>query len=237
MVLPAGRWGLIVPMVLIALGIFAATVSVVAYHPLSAFALRQREWDQRTTTDELTGLQNRRQIVERLAAELNRAVRSGQPLSCALVDIDGFREVNDKFGQEAGDSVLRTVANLIAESCRQYDTAGRYGGEEFLVILPAAELDDAARAAERLRRRIESGQFACHGQSFTVTVSVGLTQADIGATETTDVLIARASKALECAMTEGRNRVSALATLALVERTVTPPPAPSAPPGRSPVRV
>jgi len=229
MLLAIGRLGLVVSAVVIMLAIFAAVTAVVVYQPLKAVTVREQEMTHRTTTDALTGLQTRHQILERLSAELNRAIRSGQPLSCAVVDIDHFREINNRFGEAAGDSVLRSVGNLIAQCCRQYDTAGRYDAEDFLVILPAAEMDDAARAAERLRRRIEASEFACHGEGFKVTVSIGVTQVDIYAGETMDVLIARAYKALERARAEGRNRLSALTTLAFVERAI--PPAPTPPPG------
>jgi len=221
----AGRAGLILPAALILSAVFAAVAWVVGYQPWQMLLQCENKLIRLETIDEMTGLQTRPCILERLVVEINRAMRGGQPLSCALVDIDHLRQTNSRFGQAAGDSVLRWVGNLIAESCRQYDSAGRYGGEEFLVILPDTEMDDAARATERLRRRIEQGQFACHGEGFTVTVSIGVTQYDLGASETADVLIARANNALENAKVEGRNRVSALATLAFVERASTPVPA------------
>jgi diguanylate cyclase (GGDEF)-like protein len=213
-----GRLGWVVPV---------AVAMVVVFVILANSMARGagREPAATALADQLKGLQARQQIVERLSVELNRAMRSGERLSCALVGIDGFREIADKFGRAAADSVRRTVGNLIAESCRQYDSAGYYDDERFLVVLPVTELDNAARACERLRRRIEAGQFACHGEGLTVTISTGVTQADVDAAETADVLIARADKALERATNEGRNRVSALATLAFVERTATPIPA------------
>jgi len=222
----AGRWRLALPIGLMTLALFVAVAYVVAFQPMQAVLRREQELERLARTDELTGLQTRQQIFDRLSAELNRAIRNGEALSCALVDIDGLRQINEKFGQAAGDSVLRSVGAVIGESCRLYDTAGRYGGEEFLIVLPATEMDDAARVADRLRRRVEERQFACHGQGFTVTVSIGVTLADVLAGETADVLISRANKALERAKTDGRNRVSAVATLALVEQTTTRTPTP-----------
>ena len=211
--------------VLGALGVGAAFVlvaAVVACAPLKALAAREEDLERLRTTDEMTGLHTRRHVIERLSVELKRSLRTGESLSCALLDIDGFREINEKLGQDGGDSVLRSIGRVIQDSCRRYDTAGRYDSEEFLIVLPGAELDNAARMADRLRRRIEATQFACHGQGFSVTVSIGVAQADIYAAETQDVLIARAVKAVERAAAEGRNRVAALATLAFVEHASTP---------------
>jgi len=202
--------------------LLGAVSYAMVYQPLRVLDQCRHRLDRMNITDDLTGLLNRTSILMRLEAELNRAWRSGEPLSCALVNIDGFRKINEQFGLEAGDSVLRTVGNLIAESCRQYDAAGRYGGEEFLLVLPSAELDNAARAAERLRRRIETSEFACHGQGFHVTVSIGVAQADLNVLETPDALTGRANEARERARREGANRVSAVATLAFVEHAAAP---------------
>jgi len=224
--LAVGQWGVAAPVGLVTLGIFAVVAHAVGYQPGRTLFQREQELAQLVKTDELTGLQTRQHILERLSAELNRAMRSGESLSCALVRIDGFREINEKFGQAAGDSVLRSVGSLIAESCRQYDAAGRSGGEEFLIVLPTTEIDDAGRVADRLRRRVAERQFACHGEGFAVTTSIGVTQADVYAADTVDVLVSRANKALERARAEGGNRVSALTTQAFVERTVTQTPTP-----------
>lgn len=226
--LQTDRLGVVVVAAVGVLAILAAVAYLVVHRPRRALLLHEQELARLAITDDLTGLFRRSVILERLRGELNRAWRNGEPLACALVDIDHLRRINGRLGQAAGDGVLRTVGNLIAESCRQYDTAGRYGGEEFLVILPATELDDAARAAERLRRRIEANEFACDGEGFTVTVSIGVTQHDIDTAEGLDDLVRRADEALGRAKAEGRNRVSAQATLAAVEhaatRVPTPPP-------------
>ena len=224
--LQTDRLGLILVAAVAVLLVLAAVAYLAAYRPLLVLVSRERELDELATTDALTGLFNRSAVLERLQCEINRAWRGGEPLACALVDIDHFRRINDQFGPVAGESVLRALGNVIAESCREYDVAGRYGGEQFLVILPATELDDAARVADRLRRRIEANEFACHGEGFTVTVSIGVTQADVDTPKEVDELIRRAGEALSRAKAEGRNRVSAQTTLAAVEHAATPAPTP-----------
>jgi len=203
---------------LVVLVLFALVTYVVALRPLKLVAAREAVIEQVRTTDALTGLMNRGRIVERLEREISRAWRRGEPLACAIVDIEGFRRINDEFGREAGDSILSAVARIIADSARQYDSAGRYDGDKFLLVFPETRLDDAARACERLRRRVASHEFACDGKSVAVTVSIGVTQAFTEGMEKTDTLLRRAEEALARAKSEGGDRVYAAAPLAVVEQ-------------------
>jgi diguanylate cyclase (GGDEF)-like protein len=162
--------------------------------------------------DALTGLYNRRAIIERLEEELCRSARNGTPLSVALLDIDHFKNVNDSYGHAAGDAVLAESALRIRNSVRPYDAIGRYGGEEFLVLLPGAEGKYADIACERIRGAFESEPFFTRDYrgrevSIKVTASIGI--CDCGKEmDNVDALLAEADKALYRAKREGRNRVS-----------------------------
>lgn len=151
-----------------------------------------------TRTDALTGLHSRRSLVERLGADVSLARRSGQLLSIAAIDIDAFKAINDQQGHPVGDSILLQFGQLVAEMIRQGDTVGRVGGDEFIWVLPQADLDQARRAAERLKLQVAA-------QMSPVTVSIGVTtwQSDEDATS----LIARADKMLYMAKCSGRDTV------------------------------
>jgi len=149
-------------------------------------------------TDSLTGLDNRRAIDERLHEETARARRYGHPLSVLMIDLDDFKAINDRYGHSAGDDTLRDVARAITRSVRSIDVPGRYGGEEFLVILPETAITGAATVAERIRDAVE--------QMGMTTASVGL--ADLIAEDTTGAeLVVRADAALYKAKRTGKNRV------------------------------
>ncbi|MDX9859504.1 MAG: diguanylate cyclase [Rhodospirillales bacterium] len=161
-------------------------------------------------TDELTGLFNRRHFFERLKVEMNRAKRYGHPLSCVILDLDHFKRVNDTHGHPAGDSVLRSVAQVLQSNCRSADVLARYGGEEFVGILPETTIEGAASMAEKVRMAIESMAVAvADGQDVRITASfgvAGVTQSD-GAEIDEDELTRLADQALYRAKTTGRNRV------------------------------
>jgi diguanylate cyclase (GGDEF)-like protein len=159
-------------------------------------------------SDELTGLSNRRHLLERLSEEVERARRHHRPLSFLLIDVDRFKRINDDYGHLTGDDALVQVAQLIQESCRAADLAGRYGGEEFGVVLPETDLAGARVLADRLRERVEAGSFQTRGggqREFQVTCSVGVAQ--LSQVGQMDRLLARVDKALYKAKHEGRNRV------------------------------
>ncbi len=155
-------------------------------------------------SDALTGLQNRRRATERLEAELARARRYNTPLSVALCDIDHFKQVNDKHGHNMGDEVLIRVAATLQETLRQVDLVGRWGGEEFLVLLPDTDLEGAHIVGERLRIAVEALP-AFDGGPQRVTSSIGV--ATFQGEDNSAVFIDRADQALYKAKKAGRNRV------------------------------
>ena len=158
------------------------------------------------TLDHLTGLLNRRMILERLDAELSRIRRDRGSLTVSMIDIDRFKTINDTHGHTAGDAVIRDTATAISSQLRDYDCVGRYGGEEFLVLLPGCAAVDARVIAERVRRRIESVPTLFGEVALSVTASLGLASTQGGAT-TPSKLIEAADSALYRAKANGRNRV------------------------------
>lgn len=169
--------------------------------------------------DELTGVFNRRRLFEVLADEANRFSRTHGPFSVCILDIDFFKQVNDTFGHQAGDQILREVAQAVNKSLRQIDCFGRYGGEEFLMILPQTSLEGARVKAERVRTNIAALRFDGIEPEFAITVSIGVAQCREG--ENTEDTIARADQALYSAKQSGRNQ-TAIETLA-PEETNAPP--------------
>lgn len=176
---------------------------------------------KQATRDSLTGLRNRRAMLERFHEELDRARRRQEPLSLALLDVDAFKQFNDTFGHQAGDVVLREVADLIESHARVTDLAARYGGEEFVLLLPATDASTALSATERVREAIASAPWC----ERPVTISAGiatLTPEALRTPETPDdappkpadprepneltVLLARADAALYTSKKAGRNR-------------------------------
>ena len=157
--------------------------------------------------DGLTGLLNRRAIEEYAEAEFNMAGRKKQAMSVILLDIDHFKNVNDRFGHKFGDVVLRQVAQTLKEDLRNYDRVGRWGGEEFLLILPDTELKDAVTVAERLRSKTAAVQTSLeNGETFSIHISLG-TACTTGQFQSLAKLIDAADQALYQAKQSGRNRV------------------------------
>jgi diguanylate cyclase (GGDEF)-like protein len=162
-----------------------------------------------STTDPVTGLRNRRYVTEFLALEVLRAVRYRTPLSVLLLDLDHFKRVNDGHGHRAGDAVLQVAADTLRASLRATDVAGRYGGEEFLVVLPQTDLQGAEVLGERVRAAIADTVIDVGGAAaLRVTVSVGVATLD-AATQTAEQLVERADAALYAAKDAGRDRVVA----------------------------
>lgn len=154
------------------------------------------------STDDLTGIYNHRFIFQRLREEVERAERYQQPLSIMMLDLDHFKAINDRFGHQTGDIILHTVAQTIKQALRNTDIPGRYGGEEFMVILPQTGLDDAVQVAERIREQIEELIF--DDESLKITISIGVAT---HGNETGNELLAQADKMLYRAKDNGRNRV------------------------------
>jgi two-component system cell cycle response regulator len=163
--------------------------------------------------DPLTGLHNRRFLETHLAQALDQAAHGGRPLSLMILDIDHFKRVNDGFGHEAGDGVLKVFAQRLRRVLRSRDLVCRLGGEEFVIVMPETPLAAAERVAERVRATIEREQFLIEDASgrrlIPVTTSVGL--AERGADANADALLRRADKALYASKSAGRNRVTAAA--------------------------
>ncbi len=160
--------------------------------------------------DELTGLYNRRRMLERLEEEYKRARRYKYPISCLFVDLDEFKRINDDFGHQAGDVVLREVSNLIRGCIRAYDVACRYGGEELVVLLPQTDAEQALVAAERIRTIIAGMTSALGDRPITVSVGVATYP---GAANGPDALLASADAAMYAAKAAGRNRVRSAAAV------------------------
>lgn len=161
-------------------------------------------------TDDLTKLKNRRFLLTRFEEEFDRAVRYKHPLSCIFFDIDHFKQVNDTYGHEAGDTVLKTISATALEQCRQTDILGRYGGEEFLMILPETDLEQACFLAERLRQAIAGRTSVADRNHIRVTATFGVACYSSGTSATRSDLsdfIKRADTAMLEAKTAGRNRV------------------------------
>jgi len=161
--------------------------------------------EQLATRDSLTDAWNRRHIDFLLASELERKARIGGALCICMVDLDHFKSVNDRYGHPAGDATLQAVATAMQTQLRSIDQLGRFGGEEFLIVLPGATLADATRCAERLLRSIEA-LTVLPDPAQKVTISIGL--AECGTGEAPGALLARADAALYQAKQQGRNRVA-----------------------------
>jgi diguanylate cyclase (GGDEF)-like protein len=160
--------------------------------------------DEVSHTDALTYLPNRRQVINTLQTEVHRAERYGTPLSISMIDIDHFKAINDTFGHTVGDQVLLQLATLLRESIREPDMVGRYGGEEFLVILPNTRLNDAAEQAARLCRLVRTAEFDV-GTKTHLTISIGAAEYRIGE-EAWQKFLSRADMALYEAKNKGRDQ-------------------------------
>jgi len=158
----------------------------------------------RAQRDALTGIPNRAAYDERLTTEISRRNRHGRRLSLAVIDIDKFKDVNDKLGHKAGDKVLKNVAEICAAIVRTSDFLARYGGEEFALVLPETALEQARLVAEKLRGEIAAKGFFYDSRRVPITVSIGV--AEFASNETADEVFQRADRALYAAKERGRNR-------------------------------
>lgn len=196
--------------------------------PFDAFELRARVraalrtkrlqdlLTERAHLDPLTGMPNRRALMERLHQEWDRTVRHGRQLSFVMADIDHFKQVNDTYGHGTGDRMLQAVANTIVRQCRKSDLPARYGGEEFAIIVPEETAPGAGLLAERCRQAIGSIRLLAGNETITTTASFGV--ADSDGLCSYDVLVSRADAALYQAKEAGRN---------MVQRDLTLPPEPA----------
>ncbi|HBM50200.1 GGDEF domain-containing protein [Marinobacter sp. UBA3607] len=162
--------------------------------------------EQAARTDELTGLANRRYMHSRLTAEFSRYQRSGHHFSVVLIDLDLFKRINDNYGHDAGDTALQHFARLVRQVIRQTDVAARWGGEEFLILLPDTTLLQALSLAERLRTEVASAKFQHQGQELPVTISAGV--CSISKAGSVNELLKQADLNLYSAKGDGRNRIA-----------------------------
>ncbi len=163
-------------------------------------------------TDALTGLHNRRYMAGQLQGLMTRAGQGGDPVAVLVMDIDHFKVVNDSFGHDAGDEVLREFGVRLATNVRAIDLPCRLGGEEFVVVMPGASLEDATRVADRIRRDVAAQPFPIMGgaEGLTITISVGVA-ASSGGQDTPEALLKRADEGVYEAKAHGRNKVIARA--------------------------
>jgi len=173
---------------------------------------------QQAMTDALTGLYNPRFFWDALARAITAAKRKGVPFCVILLDIDRFKRVNDTWGHDAGDTVLKEVADVLEKSVRGSDIAVRYGGEEFVVLLPETSIESAAARAEDLRRQLERREIACSPGPVCITASFGVAEYGRGA-EDSAALMKAADAALYAAKAAGRNRV----VVSALSAPLTPP--------------
>ncbi len=156
-------------------------------------------------TDGLTGLYNRRHLEERLHEMFDHAARLHEPLGCVMFDLDHFKSVNDTHGHQAGDEVLKQAASLLKKVAREVDRVGRYGGEEFMVLLPGAILDAAVTFAERARQEVEGHIFTFEGGTLRRTMSCGVAAWPHPQIKHREQLVKAADDALYMAKEQGRN--------------------------------
>jgi two-component system cell cycle response regulator len=176
------------------------------------------------THDPLTGLWNRRAIFEILGREIARSQRQGTPLAVILADVDRFKHINDTHGHLAGDEVLRDIARRMATRLRPYDSIGRFGGEEFMIVAPECHTASPESLAERIRAIIEQTPVFLGDRNLHVTLSLGVAVSGAGRPDLQDALLRAADAALYRAKQEGRNRVAVAGpgTLAETSRAGSP---------------
>ncbi|MCX7788187.1 MAG: diguanylate cyclase [Spirochaetes bacterium] len=166
-----------------------------------------RELERIARHDALSGLLNRITLFNAVDAEIERSLRTGSPLSGIMIDIDHFKDINDNYGHQCGDDVIRMIGSWLLGNLRKYDLAGRYGGEEFFVVLPNTRLNHAVKIAERFRKTVQTHSISCDSHSIQITASLGVAEYRMG--ETRDMWINRCDRAMYVAKHRGRNQVVA----------------------------
>jgi diguanylate cyclase len=188
------------------LGIFSSSMRQSLYNSGLKLKEAYRRIEELAELDELTGSYNRRCIMRMLDEEITRARRTGTPCSIALIDLDWFKRINDSYGHPTGDEVLRTFSITTFANIRTIDRFGRYGGEEFLLVLPDTAAEGAAQILERLRLIISDLDWSAFSPGMRVTISAGVTA--LHPDETPDTFLARADRALYSAKARGRNQIA-----------------------------
>lgn len=184
-------------------GLYGASLREMLYKRGNELKAAHAKIEQLAQIDELTGAFNRRYIMKALNEEMARAQRTGTPCSLAIIDVDHFKRINDTFGHPAGDDVLRELSATLAQSVRGLDRLGRYGGEEFLLVLPGSHKEQAAIVLERLREAVAAMDWSAVSGTLEVTISAGL--AEVRQADAPGDVLARADTALYRAKDAGRN--------------------------------
>ena len=175
--------------------------------------MKNRVLAEVSARDALTGLYNRWYVMEKIESEMNRSLRHGSPVALLMLDIDHFKRINDSFGHAAGDQVLKSFGQVLRESCRVYDVPGRYGGEEFCIVLPETRIGSTTVVAERIRQRLADSRFDVGADRVAITASIGIAGMDADdSVVSSAALIDRADRALYSAKNHGRNRVEVWAS-------------------------
>lgn len=187
-------------------GLYGSSMRTMLYNRGVELKAANKRIEELAELDELTGSFNRRCIMRVLDDEVARAHRSKAPCSIALIDLDWFKRINDAYGHPTGDEVLRTFAITMFANLRAIDKFGRYGGEEFLLVLPDTPDDSAAHILDRLRAIIADLDWSAFSPGMRVTISAGI--ATLMPNETPDAVLARADSALYAAKARGRNRIA-----------------------------
>ncbi len=175
---------------------------IITVNDITQMVNYEKKLEELSQKDHLTGVFNRRAIEDILTSEIERAHRYGRPLSVVFMDLDNFKQVNDKYGHDVGDLVLKNIAEVVQKELRNTDVFGRWGGEEFLIVMPETGVKGAVKLAERIRRAVENSSF---GQPERITASFGVAQLEDE--DTLEALVKRADEALYRAKREGKNRV------------------------------
>jgi diguanylate cyclase (GGDEF)-like protein len=169
---------------------------------------KNAELERLANTDYLTNLYNRRRFFQAAEDEFAGAIRSRNPISITLIDLDHFKQVNDTYGHLVGDHVLVHIAKLIRTHCRVSDVAARYGGEEFIILHPSIDRQNAFQVAERIRKAVEATPFSLEGDEISLTLSAGVVDTKVGRDfKRIDDILGLADKALYRAKDAGRNQV------------------------------
>jgi diguanylate cyclase (GGDEF)-like protein len=188
-------------------GLYGAHLREALYKRGNELKIAHAKIEELAQVDELTGVLNRRYIMRALNEEMTRSQRAGIPCSVAILDIDFFKRINDGYGHPTGDEVLRGFATVLGTNIRSFDKLGRYGGEEFLVVMPGSTRDQAALGMDRLRQIVSALSWDSIDDAFHVTFSAGVAQ--VRADDAPGDVLARADAALYKAKDAGRNRVMA----------------------------
>lgn len=184
----------------------ATPIASIVFKLLDELNTARQDAERLAHTDMLTGVLNRRRFVELAERELQRGRHEGQVCSVLLLDADDFKRINDRHGHETGDAVLRLIAQLAFQTLRPDDPFARWGGEEFVALLPRTGGEAALAVARQVRAAIAAGEACCEGRRLTVTVSIGVASSQ-ALDESLDSLIHRADVAMYRAKTAGKNAV------------------------------